>query len=144
MGLTGGTIYLDTNVFIDLVERRNDTLRRFVQRVAADKGQLFTSELTLAEALAKPVELEDAALVAIYEQTIVSGPLLRVVPVDRTILRRSATMRAKLKNKLADAIHIATAVETGCSHLLSEDRRLQLPETVVRLRALDLDGAEDR
>nr|WP_306228935.1 PIN domain-containing protein [Aurantimonas sp. CSK15Z-1] len=67
-----------------------------------------------------------------------------VVPVDRTILRRSATMRAKLKNKLADAIHIATAVETGCSHLLSEDRRLQLPETVVRLRALDLDGAEDR
>jgi predicted nucleic acid-binding protein len=43
-------------------------------------------------------------------------------------------LRAQLKLRLPDAIHVATAVATGCSILLSNDRRLKVPDGVQALR----------
>lgn len=120
--------YCDTNVFIQLGERSDIELQRFVERVANSESRVVTSEMTLAEILVKPKQQERGDLVEFYEDLLVTRPLLEVVPVSRPILRRSADLRASdVSTKLPDAIHVATAIETGCHWVLSSDKRLRVP-----------------
>lgn len=94
----------------------------------------FTSELTLAEALTKPLEAGRHDLVEIYEEMLTPSEWLSVWPVERRILIEAATLQAQLGLRLPDAIHVATAVASGCSALLSNDRRLRVPAPIKHFR----------
>jgi predicted nucleic acid-binding protein len=59
---------------------------------------------------------------------------LAVVPIERSILIEAAKLQAELKLRLPDGIHIATAVATDCSTVLSNDRRLQAPPGIKLVR----------
>jgi predicted nucleic acid-binding protein len=95
----------------------------------AKPGALVTSELSLAEVLVKPLADERITLASRYGDMIQARPELSVVPVDRSILILAAHVRkdALLKDrsiKLPDAIHLATAEQSGCGIFLSDDKRL--------------------
>jgi predicted nucleic acid-binding protein len=135
--LQAGKVYLDTNVFIYAVEA--------VAEYAAAVEVLFgliedgtvsavTSELTLAEALAKPLEVGRYDIAQVYEAMLTPSTWLSVVPIDRSILIEAAKLQAQLKLRLPDAIHVATAIATGCPTVLSNDRRLQVPPGIKLLR----------
>ncbi|WAP69910.1 type II toxin-antitoxin system VapC family toxin [Jiella pelagia] len=141
--MTPGHFYLDTNVFIDLIERRDGDLKRFIERASDEQVSFFTSELTLAEVLVKPIERGQTELARMFEETVVTSPILQVVPVSRGILRRSAMLRAELNNKLADSIHVATAVEAGCRSFVSDDKRLRLPADIERVTATEFGGIDE-
>ncbi|MGB7087656.1 MAG: PIN domain-containing protein [Phormidesmis sp.] len=55
------------------------------------------------------------------------------VPISRSILIRAAAIRASTKLKLPDAIHAATAITTGCTTFLTNDKQFK---TVKRLHTL--------
>ena len=126
--------YCDTNVFIQLGERSDTGLQRFVTRIASSTCRLVTSEITLAEVLVKPMQQQRDDLVTFYENMLVTRPLLEVVSVSRSILRRSADLRASDRTtKLPDAIHVATAIESECTFMISSDKRLRMPSSIRRL-----------
>jgi predicted nucleic acid-binding protein len=52
---------------------------------------------------------------------------LSVVPVDRAILVRAASLGPSLGLKLPDAIHVASATATDCDVFLSNDGRIKVP-----------------
>jgi predicted nucleic acid-binding protein len=128
--LRGKAVYLDTNIFIYMVEGYAAE-QPFIRALAAaiDRQELVavTSELTLAELLVKPLELGRADVVAIYEELLQHSDRLTVPPVDRATLIEAARLRARLGILLADAIHVATAALAGCAAFLTNDRRLKLP-----------------
>jgi predicted nucleic acid-binding protein len=121
-------VYLDANVFIAAMENpgaHSDHAWWIIH--AVDEGEIaaVTSEITLAEILVKPIELDDATLAAVYEKMIVSNAHFEVRPVQRDILMRAAQLRARRKSiRLPDAIHIATALASSCSFVISDDQRL--------------------
>ncbi len=151
-------IYLDTNVFVVAIEHTGE-LRAIVQQLigqGAKHPQLFvTSELTLAELLVKPLKLRHeteaealdrrnaiyltpGTLAAIYADLIGGQPGLQVWPVDRTILILSAFHRAgNSAIKLPDAIHLATAEQTECTHIVTGDQRLK-PTADFAFHKIDL------
>lgn len=119
-------IYFDTNVFIALYEGDRSHVSPGLQLL--ERGQnrsqpaFATSELTLAELLVRPLASGDQTLAALYEATIVPSDWLVLSSVNRQVLRRAAGLRAaRPKLKLPDAIHVATAIEVDCTHLLSAD-----------------------
>jgi predicted nucleic acid-binding protein len=119
-------IYLDTNIFIALVEWNNSISQMLVDMICAqpiDAPPAFcTSELTLAEALVQPAARKDEKLMGRYEATVLNSHWLEVVPVDRDILYYSAIARSKFARlKLPDAIHLSSAFAMGCSHFLTND-----------------------
>jgi len=135
-GLPVGKIYLDTNVFIYAVEAVADyaaAINELFDLMDAGTISAFTSELTLAEALAKPLEVGRYDLVEIYEEMLTSSAWLSVLPVERSILIEAATLQAQLGLRLPDAIHVATAVAAGCLALLSNDHRLRVPASIELL-----------
>lgn len=121
-------IYLDSNIFIRAFEspKEDATARLLVALFASgtrpDGPGFVTSQITLAETLVHPIKNGDDLLRLQYEQLLsVSSPWLQVVPVSRQALVLSAQLRAARRLKLPDAIHLASATMTTCSHLLSRD-----------------------
>ena len=130
----GRTIYLDTNIIVYAIEGKNpwsDLLRELFYAIDARAIHTFTSELTLAEVLAKPLELGAINLVATYEELLASESVVRVIPIDRPILRSAAELCGRMRVKLADAIHVSTALQIGCKFMLTNDeqfgQRIQAP-----------------
>ncbi len=132
------SIYLDANAVIRFIEGENDGLIFLLESSATNPLHLYTSELTLADFLVGPMKHGQEKLVSLYEAFLISDDTLTVVPVDRTVLRASAEVRAVLGNKGPDAIHVATAVRTACSVFISSDDRIKLPDGIKQVRIDDI------
>ena len=135
--LRGRRLYLDANVFIYAVEgspEHRAFLEGLLDLLGTGDTTAVTSELTLAEVLAKPFEENRTDLADIYEEMVAPSAWLDMVPVNRAVLLRAARLRAELKLRLPDAVHVASAVAAGCELFLSNDRRLKVPAGMALVR----------
>ena len=129
--LGAGPVALDTAAFIYLIEEHATFLPVVEPLFAAiDEGRLsaVTSALTLLEVLVVPLRHGDVALARRYEALLARGRGLTLVDVSRAVLRDAAALRAVTGMRTPDAIQVATALLTGCSSLVTNDRALpELP-----------------
>ena len=137
-------VYLDANAVIIAIEGEDeiaDLVRRVFELGGTAENGLVTSELTLSEVLVRPLRENDADRARAYLSLLADGPGMSISAISRDVLLASADLRARYGAlKLADAIHLATAVELACDRFLSNDHRLpRLAETqTVRLNKTDL------
>ena len=121
-------LYLDTNAFIYATEERSPRsgllAALFSHSARQAGGLLTTSELSLAELVVKPLREGDDGLVARYEAMMRTSRWLTVEPVSRQVVLIAGHLRAVAALKLPDALHLATAIASGCSHFLTEDKAL--------------------
>lgn len=121
-------IYVDANVFVAAFESDPATAApaRDLFRAAKDQPyELVTSELTIAEVLAPasaPNSLSPREKLEIYRTILLWSNSIRLVPVTRAVLLSSATIRADHRQKLPDAIHVASALQANCRYFCSSDR----------------------
>ncbi len=135
--LRGRRVYLDTNIFIYAVEAVAEyaaAVDALFDLIEGDEIEAVTSELTLAEALAKPFEAGRPDIAQVYEAMLAPSSWLAVLPVERAILIEAARLQAALTLRLPDAIHVATAVAAGCNAFLSNDRRIKVPTDLALVR----------
>jgi predicted nucleic acid-binding protein len=145
-------IYIDANPFIYVVEGGDalaDPLKALFAFLRERPGCAVTSELTLAEVLPKaPLPKHRRS----YFNLMVWSGIFDLRPVSRVILtetadyrRAAATKRADgsaIMPKLPDAIHVVTAIRSGCRNFLSADARIKLPSG-MRLIEANGDGVTD-
>jgi predicted nucleic acid-binding protein len=67
-----------------------------------------------------PLKQNDAALAAIYEQTLTASDV-RLISVTEDLLRQAARLRAQTNLKTPDAIHASTALASGCAQFITND-----------------------
>ncbi|HLC20922.1 MAG TPA: PIN domain-containing protein [Candidatus Methylomirabilis sp.] len=133
-----GPIGLDTAVFIYFIEEDPHLLHIVEPLFAAiDRGILegVTSSLTLLEVLVVPYRVGDFSLAERYEALLTRSRGLRLVDLDRALLRSAALLRATLRLKAPDAIQIAAALAARCPAFLTSDRK---PPPVPGLKILQL------
>lgn len=132
--VVGASVYLDANVFIYAIEDYPDydaDVSGLFRELDARNLSAFTSELALAEVLVKPLAERDSDLVENYKKFITNSKFLTVVPVSRRIILRAAEVRSNLRLRLPDAIHLATAIESGCTSLVTNDREMKVPGNIA-------------
>ncbi|MEW6238395.1 MAG: type II toxin-antitoxin system VapC family toxin [Candidatus Omnitrophota bacterium] len=137
--IEGNRIYLDTNIFIYLFESFSpyiDILSPVIEKVELGQFHSYTSELTIAEALVKPIMEKNTQWQSIYIQGIQSSPSLTVEPIHRTILIEAARLRSEIGLKLPDAIHYATAIHSNCTAFLTNDKQMK---SIKNLNVIQLD-----
>jgi predicted nucleic acid-binding protein len=125
--LGAGPIALDTVVFIYLIEEHP----RYVPLVepifvGIDRGrwEAVTSAVTLLETLVVPYRSADVGLAARYEELLTRSRGLRLVDLDRPLLRAAAQLRAAVPLKTPDALQLAAALGARASVFVTNDRAL--------------------
>ena len=139
ISVTTSRIYLDSNAVIRFIESAETTIGSVFDRARIGLVRIFTSELTLAEVLVAPFRNAEHELVAAYDEFLKGDDLMTVVPIDRTILFQSANFRAVSGTRTPDSIHVATAMATHCDLFISSDKRLKMPDSILRLSVEDAD-----
>jgi len=124
VSLDGLRVYLDSNTLIyafegaaEYVNLRDGLLRALEE----GRATAVTSNLTLLEVVAGPRRANDPELEAAYRQFMKPSSSLHVEPISIAVIERAIDLRSSLGFKTPDAIHIATGMLTGCSHLISRD-----------------------
>jgi predicted nucleic acid-binding protein len=133
-----GPVGIDTSVFIYFIEGDERFMATVVPLFgAADIGkcELVVSALTLLEVLVVPYRAGNPRLAERYEALLTRSRGVRMVDVSRDHLRAAAQLRATTGVATPDAIQLATALGTGCSHFVTNDRRLP---TVQGLKIVQL------
>jgi predicted nucleic acid-binding protein len=82
--------------------------------------EVVSSELALLETLVGPLKSGDTTLEHDYERALL-GTDMRLLPITQAILREAARLRATTKLKTLDAMHAATAQQTGCILFVTND-----------------------
>jgi len=125
-------VYLDACIAIYTVEGPPSFLQRAKTHVALleSRGCSFVvSHLTRLECLIKPLRLRDGQLLLDYE-AFFNSPKIRTVGLSSAAFQRAAAIRARgiatggRKISVADSLHVAAAIESGCSAITTNDARL--------------------
>jgi predicted nucleic acid-binding protein len=119
-------IYLDSVVCIYAVEGAPSFQALARARLAAMRAagdQSAVSDLTWLECRVKPIRTGDALALADLEAFLTAADVVRL-PLPTAVYERACRVRAGHNYKLADAIHLAAAVEGGCGVFLTNDHRL--------------------
>jgi uncharacterized protein len=129
-------VFLDTNTVIYLIEQPPDLGDKVKARVAALMAigeRLAVSDLVRMECQVGPLKANDLIVLASYVRFFQS-PDLNVLAVSPAVCDRAARIRAQYGFKPLDSLHLAAAVEHGCTRFLSNDTQLKrFPDIVVEL-----------
>ncbi len=130
-------IFLDTNAviyFLDKIEPFFTPLRKELLKYKAESAEFYTSTITDAEFLAKPIAEGLFEKVRMYDDFIREFEFQRLY-INEVVARRSAEIRAKYRGiKLADALQLCASIECSCEAFLTNDRQLsQVSEAKVVL-----------
>jgi predicted nucleic acid-binding protein len=132
----GDRIYIDANILIYAMEdfpQFSEIAGEVLRNLEEGLFEGVTSELTIAEVLVAPLRKSQHHLVHVYQELLQSGGAFQLVPITRTLLVASAQLRSRLGGRLADSIHVATAVATDCNFFMTEDRSIKLPQALKPL-----------
>ena len=116
-------IFWDTSLFLYLFEggERSDEVRTLRERMIARDDRLFTSSLTYAEVLVRPLEA-GGDVAARYEAAMTRAAA--IVPFNLEAARRHAALRVDKTLETHDLIQLACASAAGIDMFITSDDRL--------------------
>lgn len=118
-------LYLDTAVFIYFVERNPryfDFCDEIFRRVEEGRIEAMTSTLTMTEILVQPYKMKKDELVLKFYSLFSTYPHLKWIDLTLGISDLAAKVRAERHMKTPDAIHGASALFSGATGLVCNDR----------------------
>jgi predicted nucleic acid-binding protein len=83
----------------------------------------LTTTVTLAEVLTVPAQAADRRAMQTYELYLTCFPHLRLVPLDESLARETARVRAACKLRVPDAVQVAAARLYGADAIVTNDHR---------------------
>ncbi|HRP95577.1 MAG TPA: type II toxin-antitoxin system VapC family toxin [Rhodocyclaceae bacterium] len=116
-------LYLDSCVVIYYVEQHPDYFARVDQRINQDDCTITVSDLTRLECLVHPLRAGDTVRLTRFEHFFAAADL-QTVACTRAVFDRATELRARLRLKTPDALHLAAAIEAGCEEFWTNDHRL--------------------
>jgi predicted nucleic acid-binding protein len=133
-------IGLDTSIFIYHLEANPKYLpltRTILKYVESGQGSGIISTVAVMELTVHPWRINRGDIARQYEVLLVNFPHLRLVDVTREIARQAAQLRAKYNLRPADALQVATAMVSGATAWISNDKQLKRLEPEIEAIILE-------
>ena len=130
-----GLIALDTNIFISAFNEKspkNKQTRELLDQIQNDSIKVFISVILLEEFFVRVYKLKQEAETDTFLDFIALGGLCTIIDTNKPIALLAAKLRAQYPSLRApDAIHLASAIESGARIFITTDRRL--PKKIGKL-----------
>ncbi len=133
-------IGLDTSIFIYHLEANRWYLpltQQLLKIVETGQCNGVVSTVTLMELTVHPWRINRADIARQYEALLVNFPHLRIVEVSREVARQAAQLRVAHNVRPADAIQVATAIVSGATLWVSNDKKLKRLESEIDVVILE-------
>ncbi len=131
---------LDTAIFIYHLEQHPHYFpltHRLLSGIEAGQWTACTSVITLMELTVRPWRLNQPEVAMRYEAALAHFPHLSLVDVTRPVARQAAQLRAEFRLRPADAIQAATALASGATLWVTNDRDLARLSPLLDVLILD-------
>lgn len=131
-------IGVDSNVLIYLLETSGalaEAAAALIDRTSDTNTELFLSTIGLAEVLAGPARMGDAAAFARTADALRDAGVT-VRALDERTAEEAAWIRGSISLDLVDAVHLASAREAGATVFVTNDRGIR---AIPRLDVVYLD-----
>ncbi len=118
-------IYLDTSAFIYFVEhhpRYFPVCEELFHEIEAGRTKASTSTLTLLEVLVQPYRHNNDERVLKFYALLTTYPHLTWVPMTVNVADQAAKLRAEHGLKTPDAIQAASAISSGVTGFVCNDK----------------------
>ena len=118
-------VSLDTSIFIYFVERHPryyDLCDEIFRDIEEGRIEAATSTLTLIEILVQPYRLKKEELVLKFYSLFTTYPNLKWIQLTLGISDLAAQLRAEHNLKTPDAIQIASALSSGATGFVCNDK----------------------
>ena len=128
--LEGAKIALDSVIFIYALEGNRefgDRVLKIFEAIEQGKCQGFACDLVLAELMVKPLREGQVEIAREYATELPKFPNLTFGSITRTTVITAASLRGSSNLGLVDALHLATAIEAGCTVFITNDIALRHP-----------------
>lgn len=132
MGLSESKVYLDSCVVMYIIENRGTALERLHARVHDVDVSFHLSDLVRMECLVLPFKTQNTPLLEDYRRFFDESKAAWI-PMGRSVFTRAAQLRAEYRVKTPDALHLAAALEAGCTEFWTNDRDLSLVAPLIRI-----------
>ncbi len=135
-------LYVDSAPLIYYVEEHFayvDKMEYILNHVENTSLEAVSSVLTLSEVLVAPVRTGAHQVAQRYRTILLNRESCTLVPISANIAIRAASIRARYRSNTPDALHIASAIVSGCDAFLTNDHKLR---GVHELNVLVLDDLE--
>ena len=119
-------VYWDSNLFIYMHEDHPEfgpLVRHIYEGMIARNDTLCTSVFTVGEVLTLPLRMKDEAAINAIRGSMLSGEV-ELLPFTLSMAQRYGQIRAVCSVKPADALHLATAIESKATLLVTNDQKL--------------------
>jgi predicted nucleic acid-binding protein len=133
---------LDANILITILNVEPLLLpfcMPFLQAIIQQEIEAVVSHVVFTECLVRPYQTKNLQAEASALQLLERTPGLITTPVSDVIAKRAARLRANYNLRTPDALHIATAIETGCETFLTNDRQFS---RVTEIRVIILEDID--
>lgn len=110
--------------FVEANPRYVSLVRPIFQRVSSGQLTGVASTVTLLEVLVQPLRLGNALLAENYRRFLSASGNFEMHPVTEAIAETAADLRARWSLRTADAMVAATAIQSDCQALVTNDERL--------------------
>jgi predicted nucleic acid-binding protein len=133
-------IGLDTAIFIYHLEahpRYQPLTQELLTGIQVGRQRAVTSTVTVMELTVRPWQVGRPAVAREYEALLVHFPRLTLAHVTRDVARRAAQLRARYRLRPAGALQVATALVSGATAFVTNDRRLRRLKPVLDIIILD-------
>lgn len=136
------TICVDTAPFIYYIEKHTtyfNLTKAIFEYVSQGKLDIITASLTLTEVLMKPIQAKNMRLQREYRDLLLNTANVSTIAIDTIIATKAAELRATYNLKTPDALHVASAIVSGCDAFLTNDNGIK---RVTDITILILDDLE--
>lgn len=122
-----GVVALDSNIFIRALDDPGllgEKSRRLLEDLRQKSQKIFISVIVLEEFFVRVYKENREKDFDNILDFLTLGGLIQVVDVSRKIALLTAKIRADYRIKAPDALHLASAIESGAKEFITTDRRL--------------------
>lgn len=132
-------IGLDVNIVLYYLHRDKSFGKQSLRLLTAIKNKIkVISTLVYTEAFVYVFAEDNQLLMREQLKALESIPKLQIIAPARQICLTASQLRAAYKIKTPDAIHIATAIDSGCDVFITNDDHLKRVQEITVFTLRDL------